>query len=51
MVTKDEKQRLWSKGKIILKCIKRLILKMLGSTHIKKIYKELIPIAWLPLKL
>ena len=37
--------------KIILKCMKRLILKILVSTHKnKEIYKELMPVAWHPLR-
>ena len=53
MVTNEIKTFLKMKtkvGKIMLKCIKTLILKILVRTYIKMIYKELMSIAWHPLR-
>ena len=53
MVTNEIKTFLKMKtkvGKIMLKCIKTLILKILVRTYIKMIYKELMSIAWHPFR-
>ena len=53
MVTNEIKTFLKMKakvGKIMLKCIKTLILKILVTTYAKKIYKDLMSIAWHSLK-